>query len=244
MFASFVNDALELKIRRKADFQGILDSSEFKAVSFVNPFSYGILSADPLLLSSVDVFFSDGALLCTFSNFRRKNKIDRVSFDFSSIADVVFTYVVTKGLSIALVGGSEDEIEQAVRYLEARYPSLDVCFYRDGYFDEREFLSVIECLDRSKADILVAGMGTPLQESFIVKVKECSQSVRQSFTCGGFFTQTAMSGDYYSPLIKKLGLRWLQRCVKHKHVRRRLIKDYPVFILSYLLNVRFFDFKG
>ena len=239
MFKPFISKKIENKILCLADFNKLLVQPEKKAITFVNPFSYQLLANQPKLIDDIDVLFSDGALLCAFSNLRRKNKIDRVSFDFSSIADIVFTHASDEQLSVALLGGSREEISQTVMYLENRYPRLNICFSRDGYFDRTEFPNVISDLDLKGSDIVIAGMGTPLQDEFIVKVKELSKGVKLSFTCGGFLTQTASKGDYYSPVIKKLGLRWLQRCILHKHVRTRLIKNYPVFIFSYLFNIKF-----
>jgi len=240
MFEVFVNEKLESKIRARRYFDVILGDSNFKAVSFVNPFSYVILSENECLIDSLDLLFSDGALFCAFTNLRRKEKIDRVSFDFSSIAGVVFEYAVENDISVALVGAAKGEIDKAVDYLKLRYPRLNICFHRDGYFDESDFEKVVKEIDRVNAGFVVAGMGTPLQDQFITYIKENSSTVVQSFTCGGFLTQTALGGDYYSPYVKKTGLRWLQRCIKHVHVRKRVLKDYPIFILSYIFNIKFF----
>lgn len=77
-------------------------------------------------------------------------------------------------------------------------------------------------------------MGTPYQENFAQIIKSLNDKGIVVLTCGGFLTQTSMRADYYYPLIKKLGLRWLQRIVMHQHVRQRVIKDYPKFLLTYL----------
>ena len=77
-------------------------------------------------------------------------------------------------------------------------------------------------------------MGTPIQDQFIIEAKDSCPNVKLMFTCGGFLTQTSIKSDYYHPLIKKFSLRWLQRMVMHKHVRQRVIKDYPKFLISYL----------
>ena len=80
-------------------------------------------------------------------------------------------------------------------------------------------------------------MGTPIQEDFAIYCLQNSKFIKKAVTCGGFITQTAIKGDYYHPLIKKLGLRWLQRAYLHKHVRDRLFRVYPKFIFSYLLDI-------
>eukprot|EP00768_Dysnectes_brevis_P009205 gnl/Dysnectes_brevis/9043_a16522_199.p1 GENE.gnl/Dysnectes_brevis/9043_a16522_199~~gnl/Dysnectes_brevis/9043_a16522_199.p1 ORF type:complete len:277 (+),score=-98.60 gnl/Dysnectes_brevis/9043_a16522_199:56-832(+) len=241
MYKQFIDINIENKIKNKTDFIKILkDSTKNTTVSFVNPFSYQLLSKKTNLVNNIDYLFSDGALLCTLSNLRREEKIDRVSFDFSSIANHVFSFAVNEAKSIALIGGSKSEIQSASIYIKNRYPTLSLDYYRDGYFTKDNFASVIDEINKRSIDIVIVGMGTPLQDEFIVSIKEHNKSVQLAFTCGGFLTQTALKGDYYHPIIKKLGLRWFQRCLMHKHVRTRLLKDYPIFVISYLFNRKFF----
>ena len=238
MFRKFINNDLEDKIHSSTEFTNLLKvSNKPKAISFVNPFSYKILTHKSELIKSIDYFFSDGALLCTLTNLRRRKKIDRVSFDFTSIANEVFSFASSENKAVALIGGSKQEIADASEYILGRYPNLNLIYFRDGYFSQDEFQSVIHEIDKNNVDIVIAGMGTPLQDDFIASIKKQSKSVYLSFTCGGFLTQTSLKGDYYHPVIKKLGLRWLQRCFMHKHVRSRLLKDYPIFLLSYILNI-------
>jgi len=240
MKKKFINKYIEKKIGCKEDFLNVLSHSDkIQAISFVNPFSYQLLINQPRLIDNIDHFFSDGSLLCFLSNLKRNKKIDRVSFDFSSIASDVFSFASNENKSVALIGGNKTEIELATKYIKNRYPKLNLSYCRDGYFSKDDFQSVVQEIDDRSIDIVIAGMGTPLQDEFIVSVKEHSKSAKLLFTCGGFLSQTSLKGDYYHPIIKKLGLRWLQRCVMHKHVRSRLLKDYPIFLLSYLLNIKF-----
>ena len=117
------------------------------------------------------------------------------------------------------------------------HPNLKISYSRDGYFnDEIDYQKCIDDLKESKSDVVVIGMGSPLQEKFSVMLKHANTNISCVFTCGGFLTQTAISCEYYHPIIKKLGLRWLQRAVMHDFVRERLIKHYPVFVVKYLYN--------
>lgn len=237
MFEKFILNKLEEKILTRNDFKTILTKKK-QAVSFVNPFSYGILVNSDSIVDEVDVFFSDGSLLCALSNLRRRTKIDRVSFDFSSIADDVFAFAVNNKKRVALVGSTQDEVERAKIYFEEKYPNLEICLARNGYFTVEDFYKIANELNNSKANIVISGMGTPLQEQFIIYIRDHCLSVNLALTCGGFLTQTSMRGDYYHPIVKKLGLMWVQRCWLHKHVRQRLIKDYPLFVIQYLFNCR------
>ncbi|EHR8642243.1 TPA: WecB/TagA/CpsF family glycosyltransferase, partial [Escherichia coli] len=198
-------------------------------ISFLNPYSYPLISRNKKIIKGFDYWFADGLTLCIVTNlFREKSDIiKRGSFDFSSLAGICFDYLQTHSLSVAIIGGSNDEIHQACEYFSIRYPSLKICFKHHGYIDIDKCDHIINELKKSEVQALIVGMGTPKQEEFILKVEKHIISCKLFLTCGGFISQTASSGDYYHPLIKRLGLRWLQRAVLHKHVRRRLLLNYP-----------------
>jgi N-acetylglucosaminyldiphosphoundecaprenol N-acetyl-beta-D-mannosaminyltransferase len=230
---------LDDKISIGLDFPLILSSIKGEKqtlVSFVNPFSYNVLIKSPEIIDGIDYFYSDGSLLQRLHNiFHPKSKVARLSFDYSSIAGEVFEYSQNNSLKIALVGGTSSEILKAKENIEYCFPSLNITYIRSGYFDDQqEKDDTFKLIEKLDADILIVGMGTPIQDQFIIEAKVSCPNVKLMFTCGGFLTQTSIKTDYYHPLIKKLGLRWLQRMVMHKHVRQRVIKDYPKFLISYL----------
>jgi UDP-Gal:alpha-D-GlcNAc-diphosphoundecaprenol beta-1,4-galactosyltransferase len=230
---------LDDKISISLDFPLILSSIKNEKqtlVSFVNPFSYNELIKSPEIIDGIDYFYSDGSLLQRLHNiFHPKSKVARLSFDYSSIAGDVFEYSQNNSIKIALVGGTSSEILKAKENIERSFPTLEITYVRSGYFDDQQDKNeTFRLIEQSGADILIVGMGTPIQDQFIIEAKVSCPNVKLMFTCGGFLTQTSIKSDYYHPLIKKLGLRWLQRMVMHKHVRQRVIKDYPKFLISYL----------
>lgn len=233
---------LETKIGTESDFLDLFETRKNRVlVSFVNPFSYSILSGKHNIISQFD-WYSDGALLCFLSNIYRKSKIDRVSFDFSSVADSVFSECANRNLKVALIGGVEGEANVASEYIKSRHASVQICYARNGYLSRCELDKVVNELNVNQIDVVIVGMGTPHQEEFILNIKN-DINAQYFFTCGGFITQTASKGDYYHPMVKKLGLRWLQRAIKHEHVRSRLFKVYPAFITHYFMDIIFKRYK-
>lgn len=233
------NKALESKLDHGLSFIEVIEksfSSDGSIVSFVNPFSYSILNNNEWIINDVDYWYSDGALLCSLLNISRRDKIHRNSFDFSSVANELFLYATLHNYSISLIGGSLSEIQKASQYLSSRYPDMNIVYFRDGFFDDSEIFEIANAIQKSQADIVISGMGTPRQEEFLIEIHK-KVNAKVLITCGGFFSQTAMRGDYYHPLVKKYGLRWLQRAIMHKHVRDRLLIDYPVFIVRYLSDL-------
>jgi N-acetylglucosaminyldiphosphoundecaprenol N-acetyl-beta-D-mannosaminyltransferase len=201
-------------------------------ISFLNPYSYMLIEKRPELVKSIDYLFCDGALLSRLHSLFF-DKVERASFDFSSIADCFFNYCIKESYRVAIIAATEDENLKAVNNLKTMYPGLNVVYKRDGYIqsDDVEF----ENLKFIKPDVIVLGMGTPFQEEFLVNLRNnANVKYTIAITCGGFITQTSIKSDYYHPVIKRLGLRWLQRMFLHKHVRDRVMKTYPYFIYSYL----------
>jgi len=227
------------KIKNKKNFLELFnrDFTTTKLVTFINPFSYKVFLEDNTLIEEFDSFYADGLLLVKLHNLFHKNKIDRVSFDFSSIATDVLNYANENNTNLAVIGAKEEELKGAILNLKVLYPNLNIIYSRNGYFNhESDYRECFEEMRNFKIDILIIGMGSPYQEKFAVRVKKEKLDIPLVFTCGGFLTQTSIKADYYHPIVKKFGLRWLQRAIMHKHVRDRLIKDYPLFVAKYIYN--------
>jgi N-acetylglucosaminyldiphosphoundecaprenol N-acetyl-beta-D-mannosaminyltransferase len=207
------------------------DQTKSTIISFVNPFSYLEVLKNDELIKKIDYFFSDGAMLCMFHRLFYY-KIKRASFDFSSIAHYFLHEITTKNLKVAIIGAKSEEIDLAINNLMSLYPKMNIVYSRDGYIkDDTEFL---RNLNRTCPEVIILGMGSPKQEEMAIYIKGLIENPTTIITCGGFLTQTAIKLDYYHPLIKKFGLRWLQRIMLHSHVRKRVLIDYPKFIFIYL----------
>lgn len=211
-------------------------NSSSKVNSFLNPYSLYILQSRPTILNAVDQWYADGSLLVTAYNHTNNSRIDRVSFDFSSIANTVFEHSEMKSLRVLCVGASTEEARDFHQFLNSKYPSIKLDTI-SGYFDEEEERYILKYV--SDFDIIIIGMGSGLQEELGLHIKRLYPKGKLIFTCGGFISQTARKGDFYHPLVKQLGLRWLQRAYRDKHVRQRLLFIYPKFIflyIKYILN--------
>lgn len=230
-----MNYKLNEKIKSGDDFSTIqkiaFDSRRSTVISFLNPFSYYEVSREPSLVTDIDYFFSDGSLLCIMHNLFLP-KITRASFDYSSIAEDFLLESQAQNKRVAIIGATQQENEIAVKVLEQQFSSLNVVYQRSGYIEDSA--KAINELNTVKPNVIIVGMGTPYQERFAISLKDQLNLPATIITCGGFLTQTSIKADYYHPLIKKLGLRWLQRMIMHKHVRERVFKKYPKFVICYL----------
>ena len=200
--------------------------------SFVNSFSYFALQENSHKYSLTGLFV-DGIFLSVLLNLRYKYKIERASFDYGSIAFDVLTFATTNNFSIGIIGAEEEELNVAIDRIIKRFPTLNISYSRNGYNLDNHIDNISDTLRQQSVDILILGLGAPLQEEYATKFGKI-HNLKLIFTCGGFLTQLAESESYYPYLINKYNLRWLYRIVKHRHVRRKFFKYYPHFFIKFL----------
>lgn len=218
-----------IKIEKDFYFEDGVDSS------FINPFSLGVV-AQTLNDDECKAikFYADGIAVVAYIGLFKKRKIERTSFDDTSIAPEVFTRAVERKLTVALVGGTEDNIQKARKLLEIKYPGIIISHARSGYFDsQHEQLHFLE--SALSCDILIVGMGAGKQERMLLDMR-AKGWLGTGFTCGGYLDQFVHSkgNDYYPALVDKLNLRWLYRMLKEpRRLVKRYLKDYPYFLIKY-----------
>ncbi|WP_422048482.1 WecB/TagA/CpsF family glycosyltransferase [Shimia sp.] len=205
---------------------------ESKIVTFVNPTNY--FQTRPKWNEFTQVF-SDGILFTKLYGRRSGVAIERVSFDFGSIAESVFSEAINRNFRVALIGGKPREIAKAVQKIQKKFPKLAICFHTDGYGDKD---LVLRELEAQKPDLLIVGLGSPLQEDFLIECKSKLPNPFLGYTCGGFLTQTSISENYYPSWVNRYNLRWLFRFFRHAHVRKKLLVDYPVFLVRWFTDIR------
>ena len=208
--------------------------------TFVNAYSYALLRKHPPLIRSFDHIHLDGILLQLIVKVIMNKTIPRLSFDFTSLAEPIFHTAQKQQQNVFLIGSKTQEIEQAARNIKQTFPGLDIIGFRNGYFDsDRTYRDVQKEITLLNPDIVIAGMGTPFQETFLVDLKKNGWK-GTGFTCGGFFHQTAKNTEYYPEWADRFNLRWAYRILDEPYLFKRYTVDYLkgslLFISDYLKN--------
>ena len=205
-------------------------------VTYLNPYSYLILRKRPQLLEAFDEIRIDGIALVMFLKIFGVAKVARRSFDMSSDATEVIAGAVASNSTVYLIGAKPSEINMAVKNILEKYPKLNIVGYRTGYFNsDEERRHLIKMIAASQPDYVICGMGTPLQEEFLVDLREADWH-GSGYTCGGFFHQSADRLDYYPQWIDRLQLRWLYRIYKEPRLFKRYGWEYPKFAGTFVID--------
>lgn len=200
--------------------------------TFINHYSLDVGTKSGVPFSSFNYLFADGALLASQATRAVSAEVPRVSFDLSSVACEWLAQAGRRGYKVILIGGSSEEAFSFLKWVKENVRALNSTNFsvRDGFSGLTSEKLAEELIDGSSY-FIVLGLGTPTQERFaldLVNKIEKRNITAVVTTCGGFITQTAMSGgNFYPKWIDLLGLRWLWRCYKQPYVLSRLLRVYP-----------------
>ncbi len=207
------------------------DTDEFleaRVVTFLNPYSYLKITESKVSLDNFDKICIDGVALKIFLELVfRQTKIERISFDFTSIAGIVFDNAVANQERGFVIGSDPESNLSFLSTIRKSYEGIDIDG-RSGFFEnETELANELSSISDSQYDFIIIGMGAVKQEQVANNLLETGFKGR-IYTCGGFIHQTAMSGGEYYPMwIDKLNLRFAYRMFKEPTTILRYIIDYP-----------------
>ncbi|MBB6523071.1 WecB/TagA/CpsF family glycosyltransferase [Pseudoteredinibacter isoporae] len=138
------------------------------------------------------------------------------------------------GLKIFLLGSKPGVAAQAARNLCQRYPFIHIAGVQHGYIENddegRHEKQLLEKINRSHADILLLGLGSPRQEQWLERNRK-HLSCRKAIAVGGLF-------DYYSgnipraPLfLREMGFEWLWRLAQEPRQKwQRYVYGNPLYL--------------
>lgn len=137
-----------------------------------------------------------------------------------------------KNYKIFIFGAKAEVIETACNNIRKKHSTLDIVGIQHGYIPPKEYVSLVERINESGADILFVGLGSPKQEIWIHKHKDLL-NVKLCMGIGGSLDVIADKVPLAPSWISRIFLEWIYRLIgEPKRIKRQ--KIIPIFILSML----------
>lgn len=184
------------------------------------------------VLESADVVFADGAGVVLAARMAGGHLPERITYadwawDLSRLAE-------SEGLSVYLLGGRPGVPERAAGKLTQAYPGLKIAGTHHGYFDRTtsggENRRVVEGINASEPDLLLVGMGMPVQEQWLLDNRDYL-SARVALNCGAAFDYVSGELRRGPKLLTENGFEWLARLtVEPERLWKRYLIGNPVFL--------------
>lgn len=138
------------------------------------------------------------------------------------------------GLRIFLLGGRPEVIDRCAELLRERTAPPLTAGCHHGYLSGVDPQQLRKTISEAKPDIILAGMGVPLQEYWIrdnINMLEAPVFIG----VGGTFDVWAGASKRAPGIFRKTGLEWLYRAVSDPS-RLGRIAGFPIFLLKIILD--------
>ncbi|HEX7636263.1 MAG TPA: WecB/TagA/CpsF family glycosyltransferase [Noviherbaspirillum sp.] len=134
--------------------------------------------------------------------------------------DCLLEMAQAEGLSIFMLGGTDDVVKKAAGVIEAKYPRLRIAGVHHGYFWDNE-QAVVDRIRTSGARLLFVAITSPKKENFINRYR-ADLGVDFVMGVGGTFDVVAGKVRRAPRWMQRAGLEWLFRVLQEpKRMWRR-----------------------
>lgn len=187
------------------------------------------------ILNKADLVYAGGQGVVWAARFLGCSLPQRVNIiDFF---DLLVKRMIEKGISIYLLGATEDVVKKAARELKNK--GLKIAGFRNGFFDEAGEKDLIQEINNLRPNILLVGMGVPKQEKWIYRHRQ-ELNTNLCWAVGGVFDIFAGKFKKTPVWISNCGLEWLYLGLQSP---RRLVKRYLLGNFLFVFQVIKYRFK-
>ncbi len=127
------------------------------------------------------------------------------------------------------LGAEPEVLERVVDIYRQQYPNLEICGYRDGYFNPSEEMNIAKEIRDAQPDILFVAMSSPKKEKFIKEYKDM-MGVPFVMGVGGSLDVIAGKVKRAPGWVQDFGMEWAYRILQEP---RRMWKRYLVTNTQY-----------
>jgi N-acetylglucosaminyldiphosphoundecaprenol N-acetyl-beta-D-mannosaminyltransferase len=207
-----------------------------RSVYFVNAATLNLASQDAAyrdVLNAGDYVFGDGTGARIGARLLHGVRLQD-NVNGTDLTPALFARAAGQGLRYFLLGATPDAIERAAAEARRRFPGWELAGHHHGYLTS-EVLNeaAIRQINAARADLLLVGMGNPLQETWIHRHRDRLQ-VRLAMAVGGLFTYWSGDLGRAPGWVRRLGYEWAHILVSQPHKARRYILGNPLFLARVL----------
>ncbi len=207
-----------------------------KSVFFVNAHTLNLAVADPTyrdILNAGDLVFADGTGVRWAARLQAVHV--RENLPGTDLVPEMFHAMPDRGYSYYLLGANAMTIAVAADYARRMFPGWRQAGFRHGYLTDDVLTSAaIGQINAARPDVLLVGMGNPLQEQWIGEhLPRLNVSVCMSV--GGLFDFWAGNVSRAPHWLRRTGHEWLWRLLQQPRQKaRRYLIGNPLFLARVL----------
>jgi len=210
----------------------VLTSGQRARIMYVNIHCMNVSWQNPeyrRILNEADVVYCDGAGVLLGARLLCKHLPARMTA--ADWIDDLCELCVQKGYRLFLLGAEEGIAERAAQVLCQRFPNLQIAGTHHGFFKQDGQQDVIRTINQAEADILLVGMGTPIQELWIDRHAD-KLNVPIVWAVGAAMDFISGKVPRAPRWMRSCGMEWFFRLIiEPRRMWRRYVVGNVVFML-------------
>jgi N-acetylglucosaminyldiphosphoundecaprenol N-acetyl-beta-D-mannosaminyltransferase len=211
-----------------------LEGGGRRALYFVNAHTLNVASRDAgfrAVLNRADAVFGDG----TGVRWAARARGRRLKANLNGTDLMPALLQARPGTRVFLLGSTTDRIGVAAAAFQARFPGIQVVGAHHGYLrDESSARAVVAKINAVRPELLLVGMGNPLQERWIDRWRH-ELDVPLAVGIGGFLEYFSGALDRAPVWMRRGGLEWVHIMLRQPWKAGRYLAGNPAFIARLLL---------
>jgi N-acetylglucosaminyldiphosphoundecaprenol N-acetyl-beta-D-mannosaminyltransferase len=179
-------------------------------------------------ISAADLAYADGQSVVWASKLLGNPLPERVAT--TDLIEPLAEACARRSKKLYLLGGQPGVAQRAAELLAQAHPGLRTQSHH-GYVELVDTESLVGEINRSRADILLVGLGDPLQQRWVA-THRAELDVPAVLTCGGLFDWTSGGHRRAPAWLIAMGCEWLWRLmIEPRRLARRYLVGNPKFLV-------------
>ena len=202
-----------------------------QTVAFLNAHCINVAAVDPIYrwaLSKATTLLPDG------SGMQLAARLEQSSFTENLNGTDLFPAIISaaaeRKMKVFFFGSRTGVAEKAAAAAVALNSNLEIAGTRDGFFSARDESQIIDNINASRADVLLVGLGVPLQDIWIARNRH-RLNAKIVFGVGAQFDFWSGTISRAPTFLRRVGMEWIWRlAIEPRRMFLRYVVGNPVFI--------------
>ena len=207
-------------------------------IYFANAHTLNVAASDPRfrdVLNTGDYVFGDGTGVRWATRMIHRHWL-LGNVNGTDLAPTLFEALAGRGLRYYLLGALPEVVERAAAHAREQFRGWTLAGYYHGYFDHPDDQAIVERINTASPDLLLVGMGSPKQETWLAEYRDRLE-VPLCMATGGLFTYWSGDLDRASASMRRMGIEWLHILIRQPHKSRRYLLGNPLFLLRSMVEM-------
>lgn len=217
----------------------LAEQQEPALVIYVNAHTLELTTRDPKyrkIVQDAGIVMNDGIGVSMAAKI-----VGNVSFpanlNGTDLTPLILKLAAEQGWRVFLLGAAPGVAEKAAAKFVSQNPTLVISGTNSGFFKEEALEGVIQKIREARTDLLIVGMGNPVQEEWLAR-HQAQTGAKLGVGVGAFLDFSAGVFPRAPLWMQKMKIEWLYRMSREpKRLWKRYLIEAPVFLAHVALDV-------